>query len=37
MPRGQTWGVIKDLERLKALFDLFAAVLDRLCRIGSAQ
>jgi hypothetical protein len=29
-------GVIKDVERLKALFDLFAAVLDRLCRIGSA-
>jgi hypothetical protein len=29
--------VIKDLERLRALFDLFAAVLDRLCRIGSAQ
>jgi hypothetical protein len=30
-------GVIKDLERLKALFDLFAAVLDQLCRIGSAN
>ena len=29
-------GVIKDIERLKALFDLFAAVLDQLCRIGSA-
>ncbi len=29
-------GVIKDLERLKSLFDLFAAVLDQLCRIGSA-
>jgi hypothetical protein len=29
-------GVIKDVERLKALFDLFAAVLDQLCRIGSA-
>jgi hypothetical protein len=28
--------VIKDVERLKVLFDLFAAVLDRLCRIGSA-
>ena len=28
--------VIKDIERLKALFDLFAAVLDQLCRIGSA-
>jgi hypothetical protein len=29
-------GVIKDVERLKALFDLFADVLDQLCRIGSA-
>jgi hypothetical protein len=29
-------GVIKDVERPKALFDLFAAVLDQLCRIGSA-
>ena len=26
----QVMGVIKDLERLKGLFDLFAAVLDRL-------
>jgi hypothetical protein len=32
----QVLGVIKDLERLKTLFDLFAAVLDQLCRIGSA-
>ena len=32
----QVVGVIKDLERLKGLFDLFAAVLDQLCRIGSA-
>ena len=32
----QVVGVIKDVERLKALFDLFAAALDRLCRIGSA-
>jgi len=32
----QVVGEIKDLERLKALFDLFAAVLDELCRIGSA-
>ena len=31
----QTMGVIKDVERLKALFDLFAAVLDQLCRLGS--
>ena len=32
----QVIGVIKDVERLKSLFDLFAAVLDRLCKIGSA-
>jgi hypothetical protein len=30
-------GVIKDVEGLKALFDLFATVLDQLCRIGSAH
>jgi hypothetical protein len=30
-------GVIKDVERLKALFDLFAAILDQLCQIGSAS
>ncbi len=29
-------GVIKDVERLKSLFDLFDAVLDQHCRIGSA-
>ena len=29
-------GVIKDRERLKNLFDLFASVLDELCRYGSA-
>lgn len=29
-------GVIKDLARLEALFDLFAALLHRLCQIGSA-
>jgi hypothetical protein len=29
-------GVIKDKERLKDLFDLFALVLDELCRFGSA-
>ena len=28
--------VIKDRERLKNLFDLFALVLDELCRLGSA-
>jgi hypothetical protein len=32
----QVFGVIKDVERLKGLFDLFAAVLNQLCRIGSA-
>jgi hypothetical protein len=32
----QVVGVIKDVERLKALFEMFAAVLDRLCHIGSA-
>jgi hypothetical protein len=29
-------GVIKDIERLKHLYELFAATLDELCRIGSA-
>ena len=29
-------GVIKDLPRLVALFELFAVTLDELCRIGSA-
>jgi hypothetical protein len=32
----QVVGVIKDVDRLKALFDLFAAVLDRLVRTGLA-
>ena len=32
----QTYGVIKDKERLKELFDLFSLVLDELCRLGSA-
>ena len=32
----QVTGVIKEVDRLKAIFDLFASVLDRLCRIGSA-
>ncbi len=32
----QTYGVIKDKQRLKDLFDLFALVLDELCRLGSA-
>jgi hypothetical protein len=34
--RFQVVGIIKDLERLKALVELFAAMLDRLCLIGSA-
>ena len=29
-------GVIKDVERLKSLFDLFTALLEQLCKIGSA-
>ena len=29
-------GVVKDTERLKRLYDLFAETLDQLCRIGSA-
>lgn len=29
-------GIIKDIERLKALYELFAETLDQLCRIGSA-
>jgi hypothetical protein len=32
----QVIGVIKEVERLKSLFDLFAAVLHQLCKIGSA-
>lgn len=35
--RFQVVGVIKDVDRLKSVFDLFAAVLDQLCRIGSAS
>lgn len=29
-------GVIKDVDRLRKLFELFSEVLDELCRIGSA-
>jgi hypothetical protein len=32
----QVVGVIKDVERLKALYELFAEILQQLCRIGSA-
>jgi hypothetical protein len=34
--RFQVIGIIKDIDRLKSLFDLFAEVLNRLCHIGSA-
>jgi hypothetical protein len=30
-------GTIKDLDRLKLLYDLFAETLDELCRIGAAE
>jgi hypothetical protein len=30
-------GIIKDVERLKALYELFAQTLDQLCQIGSAS
>ena len=30
------FGVIKDKERLRLMFDLFAETLDELCRMGSA-
>ena len=29
-------GIIRDLERLKQLYELFAAILEQLCAIGSA-
>jgi hypothetical protein len=32
----QVAGVIKDVERLKLLYELFAETLDELCRMGSA-
>jgi hypothetical protein len=32
----QVVGIIKDIERLKSLYELFAKTLDRLCEIGSA-
>ena len=34
--RFEVTGVIKDIERLKLLYELFAETLDQLCRIGSA-
>lgn len=35
--RFQVAGVIKDLERVKLLYELFAETLDELCRMGSAS
>jgi hypothetical protein len=32
----QAGGVVKDLDQLKRLFDLFSETLDQLCRMGSA-
>ncbi|HEX8707258.1 MAG TPA: hypothetical protein VF723_03265, partial [Pyrinomonadaceae bacterium] len=32
----QVHGVIKDIERLKLLYELFAETLNHLCQIGSA-
>ena len=32
----KTVGVIKDVERLKLLYELFAETLDQLCRMGAA-
>lgn len=32
----QVVGVIKDIDRLKLLYDLFSETLDELCRMGSA-
>jgi len=33
----QVVGIVKDVERLKLLYELFAETLDQLCRIGSAS
>jgi hypothetical protein len=33
----QDMGVIKDIDRLKLLYDLFSETLDELCRMGSAS
>jgi hypothetical protein len=33
----QVVGTVKDVERLKLLYELFAETLDQLCRIGSAS
>jgi hypothetical protein len=33
----QVVGIVKDVERLKLLYELFAETLDQLCRIGAAN
>jgi hypothetical protein len=33
----QVVGIVKDVERLKLLYELFAETLDQLCRVGSAN
>jgi hypothetical protein len=33
----QVVGILKDVERLKLLYELFSEMLDQLCRIGSAS
>ena len=35
--RFSVMGIIRDLERLKLLYELFAETLDELCRMGSAS
>ena len=32
----QVAGVVKDIERLKLLYELFSETLDQLCRMGAA-
>lgn len=32
----RVYGILKDIERLKLLFELFGEMLEQLCRIGSA-
>ena len=36
LAQGQPPALIRDVDQLKGLFDLFAATLQRLCEIGSA-
>jgi hypothetical protein len=30
-------GIVKDIDRLKAIYELFAETLEQLCRIGAAD